>query len=204
MRQGYDEVVRQCESLAVELLENCRSLSEVQLLLAERSCIRRFFAHTKFLTYPRMFLAVEHGHKKFAGHIYCQQVVRDKFYGKRSWWSDMGLASAIVYFVLQTLLTPIHAVVYEVFHMARYYDHSDHWFPLYARRQKVNLDLPLNRYLSYTGWHFIFILLVAWTAMIPDTTEETPSYIAWSAWYTRDGIQVANSALEHNSLSVII
>ena len=35
-----------------------------------------------------MRLAVEHGHKNFAGHIYCQQVVRDKFYG--GWWSDMG------------------------------------------------------------------------------------------------------------------
>ena len=71
--QGYDEVARQCECLAVELLENCRSLSEVQLLLAEKSCAKRFFSQTKFLTYPRMRLAVEHGHKNFAGHIYCQQ-----------------------------------------------------------------------------------------------------------------------------------
>ena len=71
--QGYDEVVRQCERLAVELLENCRSLREVQLLLAEKSCAKRFFSQTKFLTYPRMRLAVEHGHKNFAGHIYCQQ-----------------------------------------------------------------------------------------------------------------------------------
>ena len=71
--QGYDETVRQCESLAVELLENCRSLGEVQLLLAEKSCAKRFFSHTKFLTFPRMRLAVEHGHKNFAGHIYCQQ-----------------------------------------------------------------------------------------------------------------------------------
>ena len=86
--QGYDEVVRQCECLAVELLENCRSLGEVQLLLAEKSCAQRFFSQTKFLTYPRMRLAVEHGHKNFAGHIYCQQVVRDKFYG--GWWSDMS------------------------------------------------------------------------------------------------------------------
>ena len=71
--QGYDEVARQCEVLAVELLENCRSLGEVQLLLAEKSCAKRFFSQTKFLTYPRMRLAVEHGHKHFAGHIYCQQ-----------------------------------------------------------------------------------------------------------------------------------
>ena len=29
------------------MLENCRSLGEVQLLLAEKSCAKRFFSQTK-------------------------------------------------------------------------------------------------------------------------------------------------------------
>ena len=104
-------------------------------------------------------------------------MVRDKFYG--GWWSDMGFVFRLTYFVLQTLLTPFHSVVYQAFYIARYFDSGDHWFPEYARRRRVNLDLPLNRFISYTGWHLIFVLLVVFTALPSD-----------HAWYTRGGIQV--------------
>ena len=99
-------------------------------------------------------------------------MVRDKFYG--SWWSDMGFMFRLTYFILQTLLTPFHSVVYQAFYIARYFDSGDHWFPEYARRRRVNLDLPLNRFISYTGWHLIFVLLVVFTALPSD-----------HAWYTR-------------------
>ena len=45
-------------------------------------------------------------------------MVRDKFYG--GWWSDMGLMFRLTYFVLQTLLTPFHSAVYQVFYISRH------------------------------------------------------------------------------------
>ncbi len=163
-RQNYDEVAKSCESLAVELLEKCSSLDEVKLVLREKSSASRFFSETKFMTYPRLRLAVEHNRKYFAGHIYCQQVIRDSFYGS-SGWSNKSFAYKLVYFLLQTLLTPLHGLVYQTFFMARQFPESfDYSFVRYASRHRVNLDLPVNRFISYTGWHLIYVGLVVLTA----------------------------------------
>jgi hypothetical protein len=163
-RQGYDAVSKSCQSLAVQMLEQCASVDEVELLLREKASAARFFSHGKFLTYPRLRLAVELNHKYFAGHIYCQQVIRDKFYGGSS-WSHKSVLYKLIYFTLQTILTPLHSIVYQSFFIARQIPSSNHWFPVYARKQKVNLDLPMNRFISYSGWHFVFVALMLQTTI---------------------------------------
>ena len=55
--------------------------------------------------YPRLRLAMEHNHKAFVGHMYCQQMLRQEWHGGVPWLGK-GLKYKILYVIYLLVLTP--------------------------------------------------------------------------------------------------
>ena len=66
-REEYEEIAQQCRNLSVELLDQCKKTSEVQLILQETTGASKYFRNSSFMKYPRLRLAIEHNHKEFVG-----------------------------------------------------------------------------------------------------------------------------------------
>ena len=56
--------------------------------------------------YPRLHLAMERNNLEFAGHIYCQQALRQEWYGDVP-WLEKSLMSKCAYIIYLLVLTPI-------------------------------------------------------------------------------------------------
>ena len=66
-REEYEEIAQHCRKLSVELLDQCKETSEVQLILQESTGANKYFRHSSYMKYPRLRLAIEHNHKEFVG-----------------------------------------------------------------------------------------------------------------------------------------
>jgi hypothetical protein len=60
---------------------------------------------SNFLTfrYPRIRLAIEHNHKEFVGHMYCQQMLRQEWQGGLPWLGK-SYQHRIIYSILLNLV----------------------------------------------------------------------------------------------------
>jgi hypothetical protein len=183
-RAEYREIGNSCEQFAAQILDHCDEGDEVRMLLKEEPGANKYFKYIQHIIYPQLTLAVEHRHKEFVSHAYCQQVVMGDFYGNTG-WKERGFAYKCVYALCQTILTPVHVIINQVFRGPRYYlkykygssdrlndiDNKDislikRWI-IKMDQTPVSMDVPLNRFISYTGWHAIFIFLLINLATMP-------------------------------------
>ena len=81
-RDEYTGIAQECMKLSVKILEQCSDTNEVETLLKEPAGASKYLRKTKYVKYPRLLLAVEHKNREFVGHMYCQQLLRQQWYGE--------------------------------------------------------------------------------------------------------------------------
>jgi hypothetical protein len=80
-RDEYTSIAQDCMKLSVKVLEQCSDTNEVETLLKEPAGANKYMRQANYVKYPRLFLAVEHKNREFVGHMYCQQLLREQWYG---------------------------------------------------------------------------------------------------------------------------
>ena len=176
-RSKYKEISDLCRKTSVDILDQCRSTSEVTLLLTEHAGSARYFRNLDMISHPRLRMAVEHHHKDFTAHMFCQQMLRQQFHGKVP-WHGKPWTYKLIYCLIQIILTPIHLCSVYVFQPGRdikilrggslpsvssatsrvekiYYKCLE-----FSNSIVLNMDAPLNRLISYIGYYFLFICLL--------------------------------------------
>ncbi len=99
-REECEQVSANARHLAAALLGQCANSREVTVLLEESVASNKYFRQTRYLRYPRLKLAMEHNHKEFAAHIFCQQFMRKEWVGWSGWCERTGLFK-LIYSLLQ-------------------------------------------------------------------------------------------------------
>ena len=173
-REEYEEISKQCHQLSVQLLEQCTSTGEVQILLKEGAGSSKYLRHANQMEYPRLRLAIEHNHKEFVSHMYCQQMLRQQWQGDTIWHGTPSTYK-LLYFLFQIFLAPVFVMSYfvidilKLFHInfdspndtnLDYQPSKLEWILKKTNAMKQNLDVPLNRYLIFTGYYIIFVVLL--------------------------------------------
>ena len=101
-RAEYRELATQCKKLATAILDSCAGLNEVRILLKQKAGAQKFFKWVEHYKYPQLELAVEHKHKEFVSHAYCQQVI-EKDYVDNMKWKERSILCKLL-FILGTAL----------------------------------------------------------------------------------------------------
>ena len=172
-REECNEIARQCRQLSVQLLEQCVNIEEVQVLLKENAGSSKYFRNTEEMKYPRLKLAIEHNNKEFVGHVFCQQILRQQWHGDLL-WQGTPLKFKIVHFLLQVLLAPLFVFSFFVAEIGKDFIEDNtseftndtqkitwkHKIVKECQALKRNLDVPMNRFLIFSGYYFFFALTV--------------------------------------------
>ena len=185
------DLAHRCKKLATDVLDSCAGLNEVRLLLKEEAGARKFFKYVETHKYPQLTLAVEHQHKEFVSHAYCQQVI-EKDYLDNMNWKDRSLISKILYILYQIVLLVIPISVIRFL-----YPRIPLWFSMKhhsggktgktfnelkeGTNLKLGLDIPLNRFIGHTLFYGIFLAILTGTAFT--TTSTATEKISWDYWF---------------------
>ncbi len=177
-REEYESIASASNRSAVHLLDQCQDTAEVEILLSEKSGVTDFLHHSavKRMDYPRLQMAIVNNHKAFVGHMYCQQVLRNKWNGGVP-WQGKGILFRLVYIFLQLLMLPWWSLMYYAkitfrdFGLDEKHPEKRPSFIPYSVYEYItgstNLDKPLNRYISFTIMYFFFLFLVLWCIFSP-------------------------------------
>ncbi len=184
-RTEFTQVAQECRTLAARMLDGCASAGEVTTLLEEKAASSKYFwYHTQYVRFPRIRLAVEHSHKEFVSHTYCQQFLRNEWLGHTNWEGKM-LPFKLLYFLLQLILSPvyvIHALVVlsardvkvlndgvipEVSSARTKFQELFFSFLHYCDKVTLNLDAPINRFLTTMGYFVVYLCLIVVAAIRP-------------------------------------
>ena len=92
-REECNEIAENAIRLSVDVLDQCSNTAEVNVLLLEQSGLSKIFNGTLLynddryqrLKYPRIYAALFLRHKEFVSHMYCQQTLRQEWYGGVKW-----------------------------------------------------------------------------------------------------------------------
>ena len=186
-RTEYKEIARRCMDLPTQLLDHCQNMNEVKLLLGESAGATEYLRSTGYLSYPRLHLAIELNYKEFVAHKYCQQMLRDEWHGRVD-WQGRSKWYKLLYVAVQVLLSPLHAWIYAFFRIGRDLGYMIHIHkslapphraagPLlqtyidFSYSRVTNFDVPLNRFITFSGFYAVFVALVFVATLQPDVDE---------------------------------
>ena len=169
-REEYEDIAKQCRRLSVEILDQCSDTDEVQTILKEVAGATKYFRYAKYIKYPRLRLAIEHNHKEFVGHMYCQQTLRQEWHGD-VYWQGAPIIMKILHVIFQFILAPFLVCMAIIVKSAREIDKLGfdvdkrrswpyNWISSICERSRsvrLNLDVPLNRFCIFSGWYAFFV-----------------------------------------------
>ena len=178
------ELAQQCKRLATEILDSCAGLNEVRVLLQEKAGAKKFFKYVEQYKYPQLTLAVEHKHKEFVSHAYCQQVI-EKDYLDNMKWKERSLLYKLLFILVMSMVGFFTAIPFTIVRIPRWYFKSYYGsseFLLYKGMEKHDLtktqkvlkhmegtkmclDIPLNRFICHTLCYGIFLIILTITAI---------------------------------------
>ena len=200
-REEYEEISNQCRQLSVHLLAQCTSTEEVKTLLKESAGSTKYFRFAKDMEYPRLRLAIEHNHMEFAGHMFCQQMLRKQWHGTIE-WQGSSFTFRILHILLQVILAPIYVSIFlflEIRKSIRLLNNTNgtdlNEQPPTSRNiliskvkkkingLKQNLNIPLNRLLIFTGYYFIFVVMVLTTILEKEEEIANPCSVEFRGGY---------------------
>ena len=180
------EIIQKFKDISFQLLDQCNNTDEVQIILEDHTGTSKFFRYAQNMVLPTLQMAIEHNHKEFVGHSLCQQVFRN-FYHQTIPWHGKSLRLRLLHLLLQILLAPI-SVAMSLFvwigkDVSSKYGIDEKESSLYGFRRtndeepsltrkffnktldelthkQLSLNVPLNRFLIFTGYYFIFVVLI--------------------------------------------
>ena len=192
------ELAQQCKKVATEILDSCAGLNEVRILLKEKAGAQKFFKYVENYKYPQLTLAVEHKHKEFVSHAYCQQVI-EKDYLDNMKWKERSLLYKLIFILVQSMVGFLTAVPFMIVRLPRwyakgYYGSSEvHMYKgrgkhdltkiqkvlKYLECTKMSLDIPLNRFICHTLCYGIFLIILISTAMSPSSKPGVNTWVRY-------------------------
>ena len=185
-REECKEIIQKFKDMSFQLLDQCNNTDEVQIILEDHTGTSKFFRYAQDMVLPILQMAIEHNHKEFVGHSLCQQVFRH-FYHQSIPWHGKSLRLRFLHLLLQVLLAPV-SVAMSLFvwigkDVSSKYDIDEKDPSLYGFKKstdedvsltrkffnktldqlthkQLSLNVPLNRFLIFTGYYFIFVVLI--------------------------------------------
>ena len=168
---------------------------EVRMLLTEDVAAKKFFKCVQWYKYPQLQVAVEQEHMEFVTHPYCQLVVMRDFQGNMN-FKDISFTNKCIYACVVLLLMPLHILIHIICRWPRNYakfvhgSDKDLSFRNIEKQdltmtQKLSkllddtnvvLDVPLNRFISYTFIYYMFVAGLITTATKPVSTTNPINY----------------------------
>ena len=172
--------------MSVQLLDQCINTDEAQVILEDHTGTSKYFRFSKDMVLPRLHLAIEHNHKEFVGHALCQQVF-GHFYEENVPWHGKNLRFKFLHALLQILMAPIlvgmslfawagkeissrHGIDENepsLYGFKKCYEENMSWKRSlfnktidYFTLNQLSLNVPLNRFLIFTGYYIIFVGLL--------------------------------------------
>lgn len=94
-RDEYNTIAQDCMKMSVKILEQCMDTNEVETLLKEPAGANKYLRKANYFKYPRLCLALEHKNREFVGHMYCQQMLRQQWYGGVE-FESMGFCRKVI------------------------------------------------------------------------------------------------------------
>ncbi|XP_013380847.2 short transient receptor potential channel 5 [Lingula anatina] len=142
-KKEYIALADQVEKFAVDLLTQCRSSKEVQLLLERREGYSS--PGDKPLKFTRLLKAIDCEQKEFVAHHSSQQVLYAAWIEGWEDWRRMGSFSKALIIFLQTIFLPLIALFY-----------------LMAPNSGLSKKLksPLTKFISWTISYVFFLLIL--------------------------------------------
>ena len=117
-REECKEIIQKFKDMSFQLLDQCNSTDEVQVILEDHTGTSKFFRYAQDMVLPILQMAIEHNHKEFVGHSLCQQVFRH-FYHQSIPWHGKSLRLRFLHLLLQVLLAPISVAMSFLFGLER-------------------------------------------------------------------------------------
>ena len=194
----FRHLCQSCNTLARGIVESCVSLDEVKILLKEDGEAKKFFrySYVESHSYPRLKLAVDHKHKEFVSHPYCQQVIENHYFDHMNWEGRSFVSKALYLFVISAfgllsvagyMVVRVPSFYYGYYHTASEgYAFSDRDAEDMTRTQrffkylgsiKLTLDIPFNRFIFHSFCYGIFLIILTLTAMSPSSR---PGAVTWN------------------------
>ncbi|GAV03646.1 hypothetical protein RvY_14040-2 [Ramazzottius varieornatus] len=140
--EKYLELSAKLKEFVKQLLEQCSTTEEVELILKQRHMGAPCNA-----IFPRIYLALQCRQREFIAHENCQQVLQAAWLDEWQDWRGMSVLSKLLRLLMRLILFPFLALVYIL--MPR----PIQWLERYMRP-------PIHRYLLSTSSYLAFLILV--------------------------------------------
>ncbi|XP_019647218.1 PREDICTED: transient-receptor-potential-like protein [Branchiostoma belcheri] len=143
-KEPYLELVEECRTYAVQLLDQCRSSEEVIAVLNQEEGAQDDEDEEK-LSLNRLKLALKYEQKQFVSHPHCQQLLTTIWYESLPGWRKRNIFTKV--FILMSLISLLPF-------MAFYY--------ILHPRSKVGRFMrnPFMKFLSQSGSFAVFLILL--------------------------------------------
>ncbi len=196
-RTELQEVEQACRDLSARVLSKCENPEQVRVLMEERTASGKYvYIKRSLVQAPRLRIAIEENQKDFVSHVHCQHFLASRWYGETAWQSKM-LPYKASYFLLQTVLTPLHVLAALFAFTGREIGalNGDRLPPVdsagsraeraflqylhYCRGHRFNLDLPLNKFISSLGFFLLFEIIMIVAVMKQLTPSSNSGEFHW-------------------------
>ena len=185
-REECKAISQDFKELSVHLLDQCINTDEAKVILEDHTGTSKYFRFSKDMSLPRLHLAIEHNHKEFVSHALCQQVFRH-FYEQNVPWHGKSLRFKFLHILLQILMAPILVGMSlftwigkefssrygikenepSLYGVKKCYEEDMSWQKSFINKiidyftlNQLSLNVPLNRFLIFSGYYFIFVGLL--------------------------------------------
>ena len=185
-REECKEIIQKFKELSVQLLDQCASIDEAQIILDDHTGTSKFFRFAKNMMLPRLHLAIEHNHKEFIAHPLSQEVFRH-FYQQSIPWHGKSFRLRLFHLLLQFLLAPFLVVLSaftwigknvsskfgidekepSLYGFKKRHEEENSWSTRFFNKtidqltyKQLSLNVPLNRFLISFGYYVIFVVLL--------------------------------------------
>ncbi len=171
-KDEYKEIANSCSDLPVNQLDLCQDTGEVALVLEDETGCESFFdwSTVGLGSYPRLQMAIFNNDMSFISQKYCQQILRNLWYGNVP-WAEKSFTFCTIYFLIQGLMLIWWCIIYMLKLLIEDFPKMEKVF--YSKRvisyikRHGNLDEPFNRFLSYSIMYLVFVCLLTTCAFNP-------------------------------------
>nr|CFW94253.1 Eka-Trp5 protein [Euperipatoides kanangrensis] len=139
-KNEYSEMAEKLRLFSVEMIEQCRTTEEVEMILKHTT--GDLYSHFLF---PQLILAIDCEIKEFVTHPNCQQVLRSVWLGEWHYWKKKSFFSQLMWVIPHIIQLPFMVLLYMFMP----------WTKM-AERMKS----PINKFLSATASYVIFLILI--------------------------------------------
>ena len=182
-REEYDEVSKACDMMPLELVQQCSSINEGMSFLDDTT--GPFYVNVEAYApfkHQRLLMAIQNHYQEFVANVLCQEIILYHWEGNTKWHRRTKIFK-IFHSFMQLFFMPFHIGHYLIHHLLAFATDEK------AKNIKVlqyftgpcNLDVPINRFITFT-WTYLFLcVLTLACASIPlDQRDTNANQLHWT------------------------